>query len=181
MYQFVGQTLNKLYKDDCKKLRTNTILYGNMGEGRWHSHLQPPLSLEEIAVFEEEIGRQLPHSYKQFLTYHNGCYLFGLLRVAGKVDTYKGLSIEEQIRLPFQLENMQGVYQTKKIPLTYFIFADSIAKRTFYVIDLEENILELSYRTKKPENTYRNMEVFLLNILQEGKVDLEKGVFYEFE
>ncbi|ALC85163.1 hypothetical protein AM499_04535 [Bacillus sp. FJAT-22090] len=46
MFQFLSKELNDLYGEDKKKLRTNTILYGNLGEGRWHTQLQPPLSIE---------------------------------------------------------------------------------------------------------------------------------------
>ncbi|WP_286228451.1 hypothetical protein [Neobacillus mesonae] len=55
MFEFLNQELNEFYGEDKKKLRTNTILYGHLGEGRWHTHLQPPLSSESIAQFEADL------------------------------------------------------------------------------------------------------------------------------
>ncbi|WP_462406920.1 hypothetical protein [Gracilibacillus sp. Marseille-QA3620] len=38
----------------------------------------------------------MPNEYKELLSITNGCYLFNLLRIAGKQDGYKGMSREEQ-------------------------------------------------------------------------------------
>jgi SMI1-KNR4 cell-wall len=123
MFKFVAYTLDKMY-DDKKKLRTNTVLYGYLEEGRWHTHLQPPLSNEDITNFEEKFEREFPSQYKEFLTYYNGCYLFDILRIAGKdADTYKGLSIEEEGHLAFDLETMDNLYRLKRPTTSQFIFA----------------------------------------------------------
>ncbi|WLR54572.1 SMI1/KNR4 family protein [Mesobacillus subterraneus] len=104
MFQFLSLELSQLYGEDKKKLRTKTVLYSHIGDGRWHTHIQSPLSKEDINKFEEDLKQELPAEYKKFLTVYNGCYLFDLLRVAGKgADTYKGLSIEEQVYSAFDL------------------------------------------------------------------------------
>ncbi len=181
MFEFVSQSLNKTY-DDKKKLKTNTVLYGYLEEGRWHSHLQPPLSIEDIIKLEEESKRELPAEFKEFLAFHNGCYLFDILRIAGKdADTYKGLSIEEEGHLAFDLNTMDNIYRRKRTPTTHFIFADSLVKNTYYVIDSEKMILELDVRTKKVTNSYADLKSFLNEILLEGKRNITNGIFYEFE
>jgi hypothetical protein len=115
--------------------------FRHFGEGRWHSRLQPPLPNESINHFEKDLKQEFPPQYKKFLSFYNGGYLFDLLRVAGKrPDTYKGMSIAEQVNTPFPLDTMQIVYKRKRIPKTHFIFADSIVKNTYYVIDTDEKI-----------------------------------------
>jgi hypothetical protein len=54
MFEFLSLELSELYGEDKKKLQSKTVLYGHLGEGRWHTHLQPPLSKEDINKFEEE-------------------------------------------------------------------------------------------------------------------------------
>ena len=39
MYDEFLQKIDKLYEDDRKKLRTGTILYGNLYEDRWQTHM----------------------------------------------------------------------------------------------------------------------------------------------
>jgi hypothetical protein len=181
MFGFVSQTLNKMY-DDKKKLKTNTVLYGYLEEGRWHTHLQPPLSNEDITKFEEESKRGFPAEYKEFLAFNNGCYLFDILRIAGKdADTYKGLSIEEEGHLAFDLNTMDNIYRRKRTPTTHFIFADSLVKNAYYVIDSEMKILEIDFRTKKVVNSYLDLKSFLNEILLEGKRNITNGIYYEFE
>jgi hypothetical protein len=182
MFEFLSLELSELYGEDKKKLRTKTVLYGHLGEGRWHTHLQPPLSKEDINKFEEDLKQELPAEYKKFLTFYNGCYLFDLLRVAGKdADTYKGLSIEEQVHLAFDLKTMDNLYRRKRTPKTHFIFADSIVKNTYYVIDTYEKILEINFRTNKIIKSHEDLKIFFYEILLEGKENLANGIFYEFD
>lgn len=182
MFGFLNQELSELYREDSKKLRTNTVLYGNLQEGRWHTHLQPPLSKKDIINFEEKLKQKFPPFYKKFLTFYNGCYLFDVLRVAGKgVDTYKGLSIEEQVHLAIDLNTMDDLYRRKSTPETHFIFADSIVKNTYYVIDTDDKILEIDFRTKKVIKTFEDLKIFLYEILIEGKENLANGIYFEFE
>ncbi|WP_286228447.1 SMI1/KNR4 family protein [Neobacillus mesonae] len=182
MFEFLSQELNELYGEDKKKLRTNTILYGHLEEGRWHTHLQPPLSSESIAQFEAGLKQEFPPQYKNFLSLYNGCYIFDLLRVAGKEpDTFKGMSIEEQAHSPFPLEYMKDLYLRKRTPKSHFIFADSVVKNTYYVIDVDSQVLEMDFRTKKIINTYEDLKIFLYEILFEGKENLTNGIYYEFE
>ncbi|MFC6038974.1 SMI1/KNR4 family protein [Paenisporosarcina macmurdoensis] len=181
MFDFIGQELSEIYRDDKKKLRTNTILLGDLGVGRWHTHLQPPLSKELIAHFEVELKQEFPPQYKEFLNFYNGCYLFDLLRIAGKSpDTYKGFSIEEQIMTPIELDNMQDLYRRKRTPQTHFIFGDSIVKNAYYVIDIDGNILEMDFKTKKVIKSYDDLNNFLREILKEGKENLRNGIYLEF-
>ncbi|QCJ44594.1 SMI1/KNR4 family protein [Bacillus sp. S3] len=182
MIEFLSQELIEIYSNDKKNLRTKSVKYGHLGEGRWHSTLQPPLWNESISQFETELKQQFPTQYKNFLSFHNGCYLFDLLRVAGKQpQTYKGLSIEEQISTPFPLENMQNLYRRKRTPATHFIFADSLVKNTYYVIDVDEKILEIDFRTKKIIKSYDDIRTFLSEILLEGKENIANGIYFEFE
>ena len=182
MYQFLSKELSELYGEDKKKLRTTTILYGNLGEGRWHTHLQPSLAFETITQFETELKQQFPPQYKDFISIHNGCYLFDLIRVAGKkTDTYKGLSIEEQVMSPFPLETMQYLYLRKRTPKTHFIFADSLVKNTYYAFDIDEKVLEVDFKTKKIINSYEDLKTFLYETLLEGNKNMENGIFFEFE
>ncbi|MBT2695156.1 SMI1/KNR4 family protein [Bacillus sp. ISL-55] len=168
IFEFLSKELSELYGEDKKKLRTKTVLYGHLGEGRWHTHLQPPLSKEDINKFEEDLKQEFPAEYKKFLTFYNGCYLFDILRVAGKdADTYKGLSIEEQVHLAFDLKTMENLYNRKRTPKTYFIFADSIVKNTYYVIDSGGKVLEIDFGTKKIIKSYENLKIFFCEILLE--------------
>ncbi|MBT2733506.1 SMI1/KNR4 family protein [Bacillus sp. ISL-7] len=182
MFEFLSKELSEIYGEDKKRLRTDSIFYGHLGEGRWHSTLQTPLTNESIIQFEKDLKKEFPPQYKKFLSTHNGCYLFDLLRIAGKrPDTYKGLSIEEQNGTPFPLDTMQNLYQRKRTPKTHFIFADSIVKNTYYVIDSDEKILEIDYRTKKIINSYEDLKIFIDEFIYEGKENLENGIFFEFE
>lgn len=182
MFEFLSRELSELYGEDKKKLRTQTVLYGHLGEGRWHTHLQPPLSFVDINIVEEDLKQAFPAEYKKFLTFYNGCYLFDLLRVAGKgADTYKGLSIEEQVHLTFDLKTMENLYRRKRTPKNHFIFADSIVKNSYYVIDTDEKILEIDFKTKKIIKSHKDLKIFFYEILFEGKENLAKGLFYEFE
>lgn len=181
MFEFLSEEISGLYGEDKKKLRNKTILYGHLGEGRWHTHLSSPLKKADIEMFEKELKQELPSPYKKFLSCYNGCYLFDILRVAGKdANNYKGLSVEEQIHLAFDLSTMDKIYRRKRTPETYFIFADSIVKNTYYVINNDEKILEIDIRTKKVIKVFEHLKTFLDEILLEGKENLESGIYYEF-
>jgi hypothetical protein len=97
VFEFLVKELDEIYKQNKKILRTKTLLFGHLGEGRWHTHIHPPLTEEEIKQCEEKLKRDLPLIFKEFLLEYNGGWFFDLFRVAGKSpSTYKGLSIEEQ-------------------------------------------------------------------------------------
>ncbi|WP_066172578.1 SMI1/KNR4 family protein [Bacillus marinisedimentorum] len=182
MFDFLREEMNEIYRDDQKKLRTNTVLYGHLGEGRWHSTLQPPLTEEEVQRFEKVLDQSFHSSYREFLKAYNGCWLFDLLRIAGKdAETYKGLNSEEQVHLAFNLESMQGLYRKKRTPSDHFIFADSFVKNTYYVIKADEQVLEIDFRTKKVIQTFQDFRTFLKEFIREGKKDIEEGTYYEFE
>lgn len=109
---------------------------------------------------------------------YNGCYWFEILRIAGKdTNTYKGLSIEEEGHLAFDLSTMDNIYRSKKTLSNYFIFADSLVKNAFYVIDFDMRILELDFRTKKVVNSYVDLKSFLNEILKEGKRNITDGIY----
>lgn len=175
--------LDQIYETDKKKLRTNTVLYGHLGEGRWHTHIQPGLVLKAIVDYETKTKVHFPSVYKEFLRNCNGCYLFDILRVSGiGPETYRGLSYEEQVHQAFDLEVMQDLYRRKGTPENHFIFADSLVKNTYYVIDmLNENILEIEYRSKKILKSYKNLEIFFREVILEGKNNIANRIFYEFE
>ncbi len=180
MFDSLAQELNEIYRDEQKKLRTNTVLYGHLGEGRWHSTLQPPLTDEEVQSFEKELDQSSPASYLEFLKAHNGCWLFDLLRVAGKdAETYKGLSVEEQVHLSFNLYDMQDLYRRKRTPADHFIFADSFVKNTYYVINQDEQVLEIDFRTKIVIQTFQDFSTFLKEFIREGKKDIAERTYYE--
>ena len=180
MYGFLEQEIKEIYIDDNKKLRTQTVLYGEI-EGSWHTHLHPGLTQEEIEKFEVRVGRNLPVTYKEFLSFYNGCYLFDLLRVGGKeLDSYKGLSIEEQVYSTTALAHLQEANRRKRIPDHHFIFADSLMKNTYYVIDSNENILEIDYKTKRVIKSYDTLKDFIMQIIQEGKDNIANEIYFEF-
>ncbi|MGA4719732.1 SMI1/KNR4 family protein [Fictibacillus nanhaiensis] len=181
MFEFLSETIRNDYINS-KKLKTNTHLYGYMEEGRWHTHLQPPLSNETIIQFEQQSGRKFPSEYRELLTFHNGCYLFNLLRLAGKEPaTYKGLSIEEEDYSAFDLNTMDRLYRNKRTPTNHFIFADSLFKHAYYVIDGDVKILEIDVKTKKVIQTYTDLKTFLKEILMEGNNHLTNDIYVEFE
>jgi hypothetical protein len=65
--------------------------------------------------------------------------------------------------------------------LTHFIFADSYVKNSYFVIDEEEKILEIDFRTKKTINTYEDLKFLFNEIVNEGKENIAKGIYYEFK
>jgi hypothetical protein len=182
VFEFLVKELDEIYKQDKKKLRTKTLLYGHLGEGRWHTHIQPPLTEEEIKQCEQKLKRDLPSIFKEFLLEHNGGWFFDLLRISGKSpNTYKGLSIEEQCFTGADLEDLENLYRRKRTPMTHFIFADSFVKNTYYVIDADEKVLEIDFKTKKNIKSYEDLKSFLDEILKEGKKNLANGIYFEFK
>ncbi|MEM4992543.1 SMI1/KNR4 family protein [Priestia sp. SB1] len=180
MYKFIKQEIENVYKDDYKRLRTKTVLYGAL-EGRWHTQLHPGLTTDEIKQFEARTGTQFPLAYKEFLTFYNGCYLFDLLRMGGKeLDSYKGLSIEETTRSTVDVQDIQEIHLRKRTPKNHFIFADSLVYNSYYVIDSNENVLEIDFRTKKVVKTFRTLKEFIVEVIKEGKKNLKDEVYFEF-
>ncbi|MGF9891212.1 SMI1/KNR4 family protein [Priestia megaterium] len=181
MYEFIKQEIEDIYKEDHKQLRTKTVLYGEI-EGRWHTHLHPGLTVDEIDQFEVRTGIHFPIAYKEFLAYYNGCYLFDLLRMGGKeLDSYKGLSIEETTRSTVDVQDIREIHLRKRTPKDHFIFADSMVHNVYYVMDSNENVLEVDFRTKKVNENLGTLKQFLLKIIEEGKENLKNEVYFEFK
>lgn len=168
MYNKILQKIDKLYQDDRKKLRTGTILYGNLYEDRWQTHIQKPLTFEELHSLEEEIGN-VPDDFKEFLLTSNGRYLFDILRVAGKQDGYKGMTIEEQIHQPISFQNIPPYLRDRKRLDGLFVFADSMATGTFFVYNGEGQILQMDMRSFKPIDSYPNLMELLEEVFKEGE------------
>ena len=144
MFSKYNRKLNEIYNDDFKKLRTGTILYGHLYEGRYQTHINGPLTLEEIEEFEQDRGH-FPNDYKEMLQHFNGLYLFDLIDIAGKTrESMRGLSIEEQVHEPGDLENlMPDLKANQRLPENSFAFASSMITDTFYVMKEDGQILEL--------------------------------------
>lgn len=124
----------------------------------------------------------MPLIFKEFLLEYNGGWFFDLFRVAGKSpSTYKGLSIEEQSFSACDLGDLDYMYRRKRTPLTHFIFADSYVKNSYFVIDEEEKILEIDFRTKKTINTYEDLKFLFNEIVNEGKENIANATYYEFK
>jgi hypothetical protein len=49
------------------------------------------------------------------------------------------------------------------------------------VIDTDEKILEIDFRTKKIIKSHEDLKIFFYEILLEGKENIANGMFYEFE
>ncbi len=180
IYKDLPDTLDTLYQSNKKKLRTGTILFGFIEDGeRWHTHLQKPLSNEEVDNLERKLDRPFPKGYRTLLTHFNGCYLFDLVRIAGNVESYRGMSVEEQNYQPFPIETMQQLYERKRNPEDWFIFADSLVWECFFVMNKQEKILQVSRRGKTMK-TFDNMEDFLKKCMEAGKYNLEHDIWYEF-
>ncbi len=171
--------LNHLYKDDRKLLRTGTIIFGHLYEDRWQTHIQRPLDNQEIKELEEEYG-VLPNEYKEFLSITNGCYLFDLLRIAGKQDGYKGMSREEQTFQPISLRNIEPYLGKKELPTHLFVFADSMIKDRFYAFNQNGHVLEINERNLKTAATYPSLEELLKDIYAQGKEMVLRKEYIEF-
>jgi len=180
MYEFLEEEIKNIYQDDNKKLRTQTVMYGKL-EHRWHTYLYPGLTTEEIKEFESRVGNTFPSAYREFLSFYNGCYLFDLLRMGGKeLETYKGLTIEEQLCSAVDVEDIQEIHLRKRTPKEHFIFADSLVKNTYYVMDKDEKVLEVDYKTKKVTESYDTLKDFIMQIIQEGKDNIANEIYFEF-
>jgi hypothetical protein len=180
MYNELLQKIDQLYNSDRKKLRTGTTLYGNLYEDRWQTHIQKPLNPEELNSLDTEIGN-LPDDFKEFLLTSNGCYLFDILRVAGKQDGYKGMTIEEQIHQPISFRNISPYSRNRKRLDGLFVFADSMATGTFYAYNREGLILQLDMRSFKPVVTYQTLMELLEGVYVEGKRLVINKDYLEFE
>ena len=168
MYYKFLQKIDKLYTDGRKQLRTGTILYGNLYEDRWQTHIQKPLTFEELHSLEDEIGN-LPGDLKEFLLTANGCYLFDILRVVGKQDGCKVMTIEEQIHQPISFRNIPPYTRNKRRLDGLFVFADSMATGTFFAYNEEGQILQLELRNFKLVDTYQTLMELLEAVYEEGE------------
>lgn len=169
-----------MYKDDKKKLRTGTTLYGELYDPRWQTHIQKPLTLEELNEFENEYGG-LPNQYKELLRLTNGCYLFDLIRVAGKQNSFRGMSIAERVFQPCSLKDLQVYVRNKKTSENLFIFADSLVRDSFFAFNEAGYIVEKNSRNLKTINSYATLEEILDEIFVAGKEMVEKNEYIEFE
>ncbi|MEM5016836.1 SMI1/KNR4 family protein [Metabacillus indicus] len=180
-YETIQNEILAIYGGSHKKLRNMTMLLGEIDETRWHTALQPPLTCCEIARFEEQMQTVFPSQYKDCLSFTNGCWLFDLLRMAGKApDTYRGMSEEEESHSPFPLEDLQRLYKRKSTPPDHFIFADSFVKGAYYAIDSSGHVHEVSYKTKKTVRIFDSIPQLLQSIVEEGKEQIENDLYYEF-
>ena len=57
-----------------KTVRTGTKVFGNVDKVNWMNVINPPLSKEEIQVFEDEMGTRFPEPYKYLLSLMNGSF-----------------------------------------------------------------------------------------------------------
>lgn len=182
MFEFLTKELDEIYKQDKKTLRTKTVLYGNLEKGRWHTHIHPPLTKGEIKQCENKLKRDLPPVFKELLLEHNGFWLFDILRVSGKMQNiFKGLDFEEDFFTATDLVELEYLYRRQQTPMTHFIFADSLVKNTFYVIDTEEKILEIDFRTQKTNKVYEDLKSFFCEIIKEGRENIANGIYYDFK
>ncbi|WP_051865072.1 SMI1/KNR4 family protein [Metabacillus indicus] len=181
LYETIKNEIVGIYAGSHKKLRNGTTLFGELDEGRWHTYLLHPLTSSEIARFEEQMQTVFPSQYKDCLSFTNGCWLFDLLRIAGKApDTYRGMSEEEESFSPFPLEDLQQLYKRKRTPPDHFIFADSFVKQAYYAIDSSGHVHEVSYKTKKTVRSFDSIPQLLQSIVEEGKEQIENDLYYEF-
>ncbi|WP_203289878.1 SMI1/KNR4 family protein [Metabacillus sp. cB07] len=180
-YETIKNEILAIYGGSYKNLRNKTMLLGELDEGRWHTALQPPLTVSEIARFEEQMQTVFPFQYKECLFFTNGCWFFDLLRIAGKApDTYRGMSEEEESFSPFPLEDLQQLYKRKRTPPDHFIFADSFVKQAYYAIDSTGDVHEVSYKTKRTIRSFYSLEQLLRSVVEEGKEQIENDLYYEF-
>ena len=182
MFSKYTRQLNEIYKDDFKKLRTGTILYGHLYEGRYQTCINRPLTLEEIEGFEQAKGH-FPNNYKEMLQHFNGLYLFDLIHIAGKTrESMRGLSIEEQVHEPADLEHlMPDLKANQRLPENSFAFASSMITDTFYVMKEDGQVLVLDYKKLHVVQEFSSLEQLLDGIFEQGKMMVEKGEYLEFE
>ncbi|MEC3155152.1 MULTISPECIES: SMI1/KNR4 family protein [Bacillus] len=161
MNNIIIERLSSIYGTDTKVIRTGSRLFGNIDENNWVNVVNPPLNSEEIHQFENEMKLVFPKAYKKLLSLMNGSILAGLVRIAG-TPKIKGISIQEQYYQPFDLISFQQLYFSKKMPDTYFVFADSMSLGTIYAINEENRVLELHSRNKKVLRNLGTMVGFII-------------------
>jgi hypothetical protein len=173
--------VGKLYKDDKKKLRTGTTLYGHLFDNRWQTKIHCPLTGEDVTILENEFGT-LPNDYKELLQVTNGCYLFDLINIAGKQDGYKGLSHEEMVNTPSPIRRIVPLSIWEKANKNnLFVFATSMVNESFYVVDsLSGKVQEIKFKRSRTVQEYKNLEELLYKILEEGKELVESGTYIDF-
>lgn len=167
MHNIIMKKLEPVYGKDTKNVRTGTRVFGNIDKVNWMNVVNPPLSKEEIQVFEDEMETVFPEPYKYLLSLMNGSFLANLVRIAGQPKV-GGLSDEEEYLQPFELKSFQQLYDSKKIPESYFVFADSMDLGTIYAINEENRVLELHLRNKKVLRDLGTMEEWLNLLLEEA-------------
>lgn len=126
------------------------------------------MTFEELHSLGNEIGN-LQDDFKEFLLSANGCYLFDILRVAGKQDGYKGMTKEEQIHQPISFRNIVPYTRNRKRLDGLFVFADSMATDTFFAYNLEGQILQLEHRNFNQVNAYQTLMGLLEAVYEEGE------------
>ncbi|MED4213464.1 hypothetical protein [Priestia megaterium] len=97
-----------------------------------------------------------------------------------ELESYKGLTIEEQVRSTVDVEDIQEIHLRKRTPKEHFIFADSLVKNTYYVMDKDEKVLEVDCKTKKVTESYDTLKDFIVQIIQEGKDNIANEIYFEF-
>jgi len=60
MHNIIIKKLEPVYGKDTKTVRTGTKVFGNVDKVNWMNVINPPLSKEEIQVFEDEMGTRFP-------------------------------------------------------------------------------------------------------------------------
>jgi len=176
---YISQIKN-LYKNDMKKLRTGTILFGHLFDSRWQTRIQSPLTDEEILELERKFGI-LPIPYKEFLLATNGGYLFDLISIAGKQDGYRGMSHEEMVNQPIPLNRIiSPSIRQKTAEEGLFIFAKSMVNDSFFALDPNEKVIEINYNKLKIVQEFNSLENLLNEIFIEGKKLVEDGEYIDF-
>ncbi|MED4129406.1 hypothetical protein, partial [Shouchella miscanthi] len=143
-------SLNSIYENDKKILRSGTILFGELPEGTgWHSKIRSGLTHEELNDLEANvytIQGKMPYSFKIFLGYTNGAYLFDLINICG-LDLYeKGMSLEEELQKPRDIADFaKDIMLDKRGPTLlkdYYFFGESFINGTVFAFDKEEKVIE---------------------------------------
>ena len=74
MHNIIVKKLEPVYGKDTKTVRTGTRVFGNIDKVNWMNVINPPLSKEEIQVFEDEMETVFPEPYKYLLSLMNGSF-----------------------------------------------------------------------------------------------------------
>ncbi|MCY7799788.1 SMI1/KNR4 family protein [Bacillus haynesii] len=179
--------IEELYQEDYKKLRTGTILYGNVNDGIWHTTIHVPLDRDELKELNygiSDIQGQLPASYQNFLMETNGAYLFDLIHITGKSRNQKGMSHEERIHEPRYLEEFLKDFtlSKKNKPLLekYFFFAESYVNGTVYAFDEDEHVVEFTDGRYKKIREFEDLDALLDRVFEVGSEHYRHKSFIEF-